>query len=120
MEHGHLLPQRSLVNRVQMHGVSNRDTHFVPLLYNSSVHLTIIRQVRWNAERLECTTKLRAFIPDPLSWNGTAKNSVQSCSWNVAPEVMTLSETKLIKFSLMLSTSFQLFENERNSQTYIR
>ena len=31
---------------------------------------------RWNAERLESTTKLRTFIPYPLPWNSPAKNSV--------------------------------------------
>jgi len=31
----------------------------------------------WNADKLECTTRLRTSLPDPPSWNGTAENSVQ-------------------------------------------
>jgi len=40
--------------------------------------------MRWNAEKLECTTRLRTFIPETRSWNGTAKNSVQYRSRNEA------------------------------------
>ena len=41
-------------------------------------------EVRWNSEKLECTTRLRTFIPETPSWNGTAKNSVQYRSRNEA------------------------------------
>ena len=33
---------------------------------------------RWNADRLECTTRLRTFTPYPSPWNSPAKNSVGS------------------------------------------
>jgi len=52
------------------------DTLLYPLLNNLSVHLTTITEVRWNAERLERTTRLRTFVPDPTSWKGSAKNIV--------------------------------------------
>jgi len=32
--------------------------------------------VRWNVGRLESTTRLRTFIPNRLSWNDPAKNSL--------------------------------------------
>jgi len=48
------------------------------------VHLTTKTEVRWNVEKLECTTRLRTFIPETPSWNGTAKDSVQYRSRNEA------------------------------------
>jgi len=47
-----------------------------PLLNSLWVHLTT-KSEGWNADKLECTTRLRTLLPDPPSWNGTAENSVQ-------------------------------------------
>jgi len=70
MEPGHLL-HCSLVNRMGMHGISNRHTHLCPPHNNSSVQLTTTTEVRrsrvdhrWNAEWLDNTTRRHTFIPD--------------------------------------------------------
>jgi len=86
-----------------------------PLLNNSSVHLITKTETRWNAERLEGTKRLWIFIPDPPSWNGTAKNSVQYRSRNIPR-----GQTNLLRFSLVLDTNFESFGNKRNNRTYIR
>jgi len=58
-----------------------------PPLNNSWVHLTTITEVRWNAERLECTKRLLwTFTPGPPSWNGTAENSVQYSTARMWPK----------------------------------
>jgi len=62
---------------MEMHGISNRDTHFVPAAQQFMSSSDDNNRAWWNAERLGFTKRLRAFIPDPPSWNGTAKNSVR-------------------------------------------
>ena len=69
-----------------------------PLRNNSSVHLTTITEVRWNAESLECTTRFRTFIPEQPSWNGTAKNSMQYPRQNEAKKAIVSSEKNLPRF----------------------
>jgi len=74
-----------------------------------------ITEVRWHAERFMFTMRLCTFIPHPpgMVLPRTA------CSQDAAEEATDSSETNLIRFSLVLYTSFQLFGNKRMEQSDI-
>jgi len=56
--------QRSPVQRVQMHGVSNRDTHLYPPHNNPSFYLTITTYVRRTGR---ITNGKRTWVAEPFS-----------------------------------------------------
>ena len=75
---------------------------------NRSVSLLVDH--RWNADRLESTTRLRTFTPCPPPWNSPAKNSVGPspvCTNGTWLLLWVVSGAKKIKPLTMLSSNFQ-------------
>jgi len=83
MEPGHLL-QSALTYPSSGNALHLKSRHsFVPVaqqLFSSSDDsnrsAALWADHWWNAERLESTTTIRTFIPDPPSWNGPARISM--------------------------------------------